>query len=766
MTDISTAFTPKSEPIIEFFQRPGVAFYIPLYQRTYSWDEENVKELLEDISQGVKHFLSDDGDIHFFGTVIKVVERNPEANIQPKDVRALPERIDNIIDGQQRISTFALLAAVLYQRLKEVSDQLFQSDAFTELEEVVTKILSQLLAVFAVDLQRGAPPLKPIVIRGAEDKWTLDGSDTDYRSAVSNYLAGVIRSIHTPETSFPSINAVKAELVRDNLHFMMEYIQENVEAAHLADREGNDFPRAASIVSCIRQSRIWLYERANLKETVTGYDGKCAEVSLLCSMVQLLAFCHYMLHRCCVVTIRAENEKWAYDMFQSLNATGTPLTAVETFKPTVVSRANQTRSYMSSIEATYFEKIDDFMATGKDAAEKTKITNEFLTTFALSYRGYSLARRFSTQKQWLDQEYTRCETPETSRLFVQRMSDVAIFQRHLSDFITKRGPANFGQLRNIADDERRLAEFCLLYLEKANHKMARTILSLFYSRVIDDIAGSSHDFVALVKAVAAFFTLWRSATPNSGLDDAYRKILGGKSDESISAISWKENHIGQNLTVESVKRYLRQLLRNRISSQSNWESRAAANLIYKGTGVKTVCRFALFITSKDVIADENKPGLMYEGAPGSTKEYWEPMYWRDRALSVEHIAPQEPGPSSQWDEDIYDDENYHKIGNLTLLPSRINKSVGNKPWNTKYVYYRHLAERSPKKLEELQILAQQHNVELQESSVKLLKETPVSNHMESIITIGIDGSWNNNVVQGRTKKLCAILWSRLNAWLD
>ena len=369
MTDISTAFTPRSEPIIEFFQRPGVGFYIPLYQRNYSWDEENIKELLEDISQGVKHFLKDDGDIHFLGTVIKVVERNPEANIQPIDVRALPERIDNIIDGQQRISTFALLAAVLYQRMTAVSDDLFEADTYHELKELVNKQLSKLKTIFTVDLGRGMPPTKPIIIRGSEDKWTLDGGDDEYKSDVSNYLAGVIRATHTDSAGFLPISDVKDELVSDNLKFMFEYIREKIESAHRVNGASNDFPTASSIVSSIRQNLIWEYERSNLKEIVTNYDGENNPVSVLCSLVQLLAYCHYMLHRCCVVTIRAENEKWAYDMFQSLNATGTPLTAVETFKPTVVNHANQNGKYIGSPEAEYFEMIDDFLKMGKDAAE-------------------------------------------------------------------------------------------------------------------------------------------------------------------------------------------------------------------------------------------------------------------------------------------------------------------------------------------------------------------------------------------------------------
>lgn len=109
MIDISKVFTPSSEPISQFFRRPGLGFYIPLYQRPYSWDKENIDQLMEDICSGVLNLIDDDDAIHFMGTSILLQESNPTENIEPIDNRALPTRIDNVIDGQQRISTIALL---------------------------------------------------------------------------------------------------------------------------------------------------------------------------------------------------------------------------------------------------------------------------------------------------------------------------------------------------------------------------------------------------------------------------------------------------------------------------------------------------------------------------------------------------------------------------------------------------------------------------------------------------------------------------------
>jgi len=76
--DISRVFANKSEAVGNFFQQPGIGYYIPLYQREYSWDEENIDQLIEDICNGVNDIVEGVNDqIHFMGTLICVTEHNP-----------------------------------------------------------------------------------------------------------------------------------------------------------------------------------------------------------------------------------------------------------------------------------------------------------------------------------------------------------------------------------------------------------------------------------------------------------------------------------------------------------------------------------------------------------------------------------------------------------------------------------------------------------------------------------------------------------------
>ncbi|WP_431129542.1 DUF262 domain-containing protein [Flagellimonas flava] len=70
-------------------------FQIPDYQRPYSWDKENISDLIDDV---ITAFLRNDGEHYFCGSLVLV---NNESD----------GRFD-IIDGQQRITTFTIIACV------------------------------------------------------------------------------------------------------------------------------------------------------------------------------------------------------------------------------------------------------------------------------------------------------------------------------------------------------------------------------------------------------------------------------------------------------------------------------------------------------------------------------------------------------------------------------------------------------------------------------------------------------------------------------
>ncbi|GAA7853404.1 hypothetical protein HpMS178_02390 [Helicobacter pylori] len=79
----------------------GSYYQIPTYQRPYQWTEENCEKLLDDLFENYEYHKKDD---YFCGSLVLIaIDTDSETNAETYDV----------VDGQQRLSTFILLAKVL-----------------------------------------------------------------------------------------------------------------------------------------------------------------------------------------------------------------------------------------------------------------------------------------------------------------------------------------------------------------------------------------------------------------------------------------------------------------------------------------------------------------------------------------------------------------------------------------------------------------------------------------------------------------------------
>ncbi|MCI7445011.1 MAG: DUF262 domain-containing protein [Solobacterium sp.] len=82
-------------------------YNVPVYQRPYSWDIEQIKVLLNDIYETYTGPDKEDG--YYTGNLI-IFDRNDKIN-------GLISKYD-IIDGQQRITTFSLILLAIYCKAK------------------------------------------------------------------------------------------------------------------------------------------------------------------------------------------------------------------------------------------------------------------------------------------------------------------------------------------------------------------------------------------------------------------------------------------------------------------------------------------------------------------------------------------------------------------------------------------------------------------------------------------------------------------------
>lgn len=622
-------------------------------------------------------------------------------------------------------------------------------------DEICTTWYEKLLTVFAFDLRRGTPRWKPKIIRGQSDYWTRDDDeDTAYTSELSNYLAHFIKT-HLNNEPYPSLSVRQHRFydtsVFKNGRIIESWLKKEVAAAHL--EQDDEFVPAWEIFTNLSQSSIWEYDRQDMLDIINQKDfsSRKTESYILCELVQTLSVCHYLLDRCCFTIIQPTNEEWAFDMFQSLNATGTPLTALETFKPMIVNTVEKTynHKFKDSDSDKYFKKVEEFLSDrGKaDAQTKNRRTNDYLTSFFIAYKGITISTHFSLQRRELLDAYRGLNDYNTKLGFIKRMGNYAEFYQNWLKYDGKNGSLFPGIGMSIDAD---LASMLILFLKATNHKMAITVLATMYSDVIENISSSAESFTCAVKTVAAYYFLWRSTASNSGLDTTYREFF--------------KQH--KSFTIDDLSSYIKRILeRKRIGTKAEWKTKAKNFLKYDSTG-KEVIRLALLAVAHDTIPDDLNKGLVKIGRDGCSK-YLSVEKWISTDLkTIEHIAPQ-TNKNTMWDENLYDTtiEPYQSLGNLTLLPQDLNSSAGNKGWKEKLLYYQSVAETDPDKIAGLEQRADELGVTFNNETILLLKDCNFNQHLSSISSLSAEDYWNKELVDKRTDVMLDIIWDRVSKWI-
>ncbi|WQS93990.1 DUF262 domain-containing protein [Helicobacter pylori] len=93
--------------INDFFALTGTIFSIPVYQRNYTWAEENCEKLLQDIIN-----ISQNTKTHYMSSITYILHLIDDE----KSLRQLQEFV--IIDGQQRVTTIMLLLKAIETKIQ------------------------------------------------------------------------------------------------------------------------------------------------------------------------------------------------------------------------------------------------------------------------------------------------------------------------------------------------------------------------------------------------------------------------------------------------------------------------------------------------------------------------------------------------------------------------------------------------------------------------------------------------------------------------
>lgn len=105
-------FKPASLTIKQLFGNTDALYQIPRYQRPYSWGEEQLDKLWDDLIEAQENDPN-----YFLGSIITA---KPEENSSYLD----------IVDGQQRLTTLLILLCVIRDLYPDINQELLDSDPF------------------------------------------------------------------------------------------------------------------------------------------------------------------------------------------------------------------------------------------------------------------------------------------------------------------------------------------------------------------------------------------------------------------------------------------------------------------------------------------------------------------------------------------------------------------------------------------------------------------------------------------------------------
>jgi uncharacterized protein with ParB-like and HNH nuclease domain len=766
--EIKDIFGAQPKSVWEFMSENGQGFYIPSYQRHYSWDRSKIERLIDDVCHGFNLLLEKEDSITFLGTIIAIHDTT-FTTISPHVRGEVPPRVMTIIDGQQRLTTLFILNTVLHEEIKIRSKKITRTNldddesADTWLEQECLKISGRLTKTYQEDKDYGDESYRfyPRMIRAYDDSWSRRKNQAHYKSPIGFYLHSYGeygRKITSESFQTPSTDDPKQKFLNESRKIIKGLLKKIAKL----DVELS-FPSFELISNSKRMQETLIH--SDFPECVLEHLSK-KEHTEYKELLRLVLFANFILDRVALTIVTARNEDYAFDMFESLNTTGEPLTSFETFKPRVIA-SEGLEKYEQSESHSSVNIIEEYLESFGKSDEKQDATSKLIVAFSLAESGEKLSKRISDQRRYLRESYEKNleNSQEYKRKFILHLSHSAIFMKEAWPENKKIEP----DLRSINAQNDEHALLCLDLLRQLNHTITLAPLIRFFSacRIAnnEERKKTTADFIEALKAITAFSVLWRSSRPTTaGIDNHYRNLMSeGHQNSGLAPLSRCTDGINQKpLDVKSLKTALKNILKihGGISGKDDWVNLTSKQPIYSIN--RDVSRFLLLAAAHDSSPDVNNPGLITSGRQ-DTLPLLNFSTWKKETLkSVEHIAP--INNSQGWHQSIYEDADFiHRIGNLTLLPIAENSTINNSAWTRKKFIYKILSASTRDELDKLLVQARNEDIRISESSEDLLSQSKFLPLVKSISTV--ETEWNKNLIEKRSIRLSELAWDNISPML-
>ena len=201
---INKILSAKAQSIWQFMIFPGQGCYIPPYQRPYSWDEENILRLFEDVVRGIRQIVTRPDATSFIGAIIAIHDTKYET-VNPVYHDEVPSRVMTIIDGQQRICTILMANIVLHEYIRRMGER-FKAENDPHLAWVYNEcdcILDKIQGTYMIDQLSGEGNFRfyPRLIRAYSDTWSQNRGQAKYESPMAKLIWRYIKFTKAQTTS-------------------------------------------------------------------------------------------------------------------------------------------------------------------------------------------------------------------------------------------------------------------------------------------------------------------------------------------------------------------------------------------------------------------------------------------------------------------------------------------------------------------------------------------------------------------------------------
>lgn len=792
-------FEADSESLYDFVSKNGRGLYVPPYQRDYAWDKVNVERLIDDTVQGLNALLKrPEESITFLGTIITMNDAK-KTTINPLVKNQVYGQVMTVIDGQQRLTTLLMLCLTL---LMEIEIQWAKLKKSKTEENVETKawietrvndmrgLLSQMLAE---KQNNGEKEFRyfPKMIRAFIDTWSYEGERAVYESPIAWLLFEFVKFRENESPSWSNFLKVlqigtensSNQAERKHLIKMMRVMRAKLKALPTDD----EFPTLLSIAREVGKQDILFGEEfpqpmVDALESILGQQSNSMFVddegelklganeskvkdywATATELISLLIFSKFALERITLVVVTATTEDFAFDVFEALNTTGQPLTAIETFTPKVVQSVG-IANYNTSEEKQHIDAAFAYLKKATKAEDRQKRSAELLVAFALAEMGDKRSKNLADQRRFMRETFDKCTSRTEQQQFIRHLADLARFFDSLWVDGDQKPKIGAWEL----DD---LTALCVRFLVDLNHTITAPLLAQYAAKVTfssddDERKIAQLEFSRIVQAIVAFAVIWRSSrTTTDRIDQVFRDLMSkGYSDINVPPLA-RGLRDGENLPdADTIQKVLVSKLKAgrseggaNISTKKEWIDKTVIQPIYDVN--TTLSRFFLLAAFHDTVEKVN--GQLEIGKVGTHPTLTFQAWLDDKYSSIEHIAPQ--SNKNAWSSDLYDDEEYNRIGNLTLLPTNANQSLGDRTWEHKRSLFAALAANTPAESEEIIKTLKANGVDLSKIADgiycgKFLPHVHVISH--------IDGTWCLAQVDKRGRELAELTWNRLAPWLN